>query len=46
MDITEWSAAKPGSNPNDKAELAAASQRIAALLEKIVQDPSVAKRAK
>ena len=46
MEINEWSAAKPGGKPNDKAELAAASARIAALLEKVIQDPSVAKSAK
>ncbi len=46
LDINEWSAAKPNSKPNDKAELAAASARIAALLEKIIQDPSATKPAK
>ncbi|MEI6177163.1 MAG: hypothetical protein WCS43_09745 [Verrucomicrobiota bacterium] len=43
MEINEWSAAKPDSKPNDKAELAAASARIAELLGKVVADPSVAK---
>lgn len=37
LDINEWSAAKPDTKPNDKAELAAASARIAALLEKVLQ---------
>ncbi len=37
LEITEWSAAKPDTKPNDKAELAAASARIAALLEKVLQ---------
>jgi sialate O-acetylesterase len=37
IEINESSAAKPGSKPNDKAELAAASARIADLLEKVVQ---------
>jgi sialate O-acetylesterase len=46
LDISEWSAAKPDSKSNDKAELAAASARIAALLEKVVKDPAVAKSAK
>ncbi len=46
MEINESSAAKPGTKPSDKAELAAASARIAALLEKVVQDSSVAKPAK
>jgi hypothetical protein len=42
MEITEVSAAKPGSNPNDKEELAAASGRIAALLDQVVQKASAA----
>jgi hypothetical protein len=46
LEINESSAAKPGTKPNDKAELAAASARNAALLDKVVQDPSVAKPAK
>ena len=37
LEINEWSATKPDSKPNDKAELAAASARIAELLEKVVQ---------
>ncbi|MFM7182130.1 MAG: hypothetical protein ACKO2G_11790 [Verrucomicrobiales bacterium] len=37
MEITEWSAVKPGTKANDKAELAAASARIAALLDQVVQ---------
>lgn len=43
LEITESPAAKPGTKPNDKDELAAASARIAALLEKVVQDPSTSK---
>jgi hypothetical protein len=46
LDINEWSATKPGSKTNDKAELAAASARITSLLDKVIQDPSVAKPAK
>ena len=40
--VDQWSAAKPGSKPNDKAELAAASSRIASLLEQVVQKSSAA----
>ena len=36
IEINDWSAVKPGTKPNDKAELAAASTRIAALLEQVV----------
>ncbi len=44
LEITEWSAAKPDSKPNDKAELAAASARIAALLDQVVQKASAASK--
>ena len=37
IEINECSAAKPGSKPGDKQELAASSERIIALLEKVVQ---------
>ena len=46
MEIDQWSAVKPGTKPTDKAELAAASARIADLLGKVVSDPSVAKPVK
>jgi sialate O-acetylesterase len=46
LEINEWTAVKPGAKSNDKAELAGASARIAALLEKVVQDPSAVKPAK
>jgi hypothetical protein len=42
IEVDQWSAAKPGSKPNDKAELAAASSRIASLLEQVVQKSSAA----
>lgn len=37
IEITDWTAAKPDSKPNDQAELAAASARIQALLDQVVQ---------
>ncbi len=37
LEIEQWCAAKPGSKPNDKEENAASSARIAALLEKVIQ---------
>ncbi len=46
LEINEWSAAKPGSKPNDKVEITAASARISGLLEKVVQDPSAARQEK
>jgi len=46
LDISELTAAKPVDKSKVNAELAAASARVAALLEKVVQDPSVAKPAK
>ncbi|MCX6876971.1 MAG: hypothetical protein NTW21_24625 [Verrucomicrobia bacterium] len=42
IEVDQWSAAKPGSKPNDKAELTAASSRIASLLEQVVQKSSAA----
>jgi sialate O-acetylesterase len=42
IEVDQWSAAKPGSKPNDKAELAAASSRIVSLLEQVVQKSSAA----
>jgi hypothetical protein len=38
IEIDQPSAAKPGTKPNDKAELAAASARIAALLDRVVHE--------
>ncbi len=37
LEIDQWNAAKPDSKPNDKDELTAASARIAALLDQVVQ---------
>jgi hypothetical protein len=41
FEVDQWSAAKPDSKANDKAEIAAASARIHALLEKVVENTSV-----
>jgi hypothetical protein len=37
MEIDQWTAAKPGSKPNDKEEPAAASARISSLLDEVVR---------
>jgi hypothetical protein len=41
IEINEMTAAKPGTKPNDKVELAAASARISALLERVSQQAPV-----
>jgi hypothetical protein len=43
LEIDQWSAQIPDSKPNDKDELAAASARIAALLDKVVQQAPTSK---
>lgn len=37
IEIDQWSAAKPGTKSNDKDELAAASARVSALFDQVVQ---------
>jgi sialate O-acetylesterase len=41
MEIDQWTAAKPGTKPNDKEEPAAASARISSLLDEVVRQASL-----